>query len=65
MDQFASAMGKKDNAVFLNCATLEYEYVPLMLGDYRLVIANSNKKHALGDSKYNESTMSRPSAAGE
>ncbi len=54
MDQFASAMGKKDNAVYLNCATLEHEYVPLKLGDYKLVIANSNKKHALGDSKYNE-----------
>ena len=54
MDQFASAMGKRDNAVYLNCATLKYEYVPLKLGDYRLVIANSNKKHALGDSKYNE-----------
>jgi galactokinase len=54
MDQFASAMGKKDNAILLDCATLSYEYVPLELGDYSLVLANTCKKHALGASKYNE-----------
>lgn len=54
MDQFASAMGKKDNAILLNCATLEYEYVPLDLGDNMLVLADTCKKHALGVSKYNE-----------
>lgn len=53
MDQFASAMGKKDHAVLLNCATLEYEYVPLQLGDYCLVVANCNKPHNLVESKYN------------
>ena len=53
MDQFASAMGKKDNAVLLNCATLEYEYVPLQLGEYCLVVANCNKPHNLVESKYN------------
>ena len=54
MDQFVSAMGRKDNAILLNCATLEYEYVPLDLGDNLLVLANTCKKHALGASKYNE-----------
>lgn len=54
MDQFASAMGKKDNAILLNCGTLEYKYVPLDLGDYVLVLANTCKKHSLGSSKYNE-----------
>ena len=54
MDQFASAMGKKDNAILLNCGTLEYKYVPLNLGDYVLVLANTCKKHSLGSSKYNE-----------
>jgi len=54
MDQFASAMGRKDHAILLNCATLEYEHVPLALGDYRLVIANTNAKRTLADSKYNE-----------
>ena len=53
MDQFASAMGKKDHAVLLNCATLEYEYVPLRIGDYCLVVANCNKPHNLVESKYN------------
>jgi galactokinase len=54
MDQFASAMGKKDCAVYLNCATLDYEYIPLRLGDYAMVVANSNKKRSLQESKYNE-----------
>lgn len=54
MDQFASVMGKRDNAIFLNCRTLEYQYVPLNLGDYALVITNTNKKRSLADSKYNE-----------
>lgn len=53
MDQFASAMGKKDCAVLLDCSTLEYEYVPLQLGDYCLVVANCNKPHNLVESKYN------------
>ena len=54
MDQFASAMGKKDHAIFLNCATLDYEHVPLNLGDCKLVLTNTNVKHSLGSSKYNE-----------
>ena len=53
MDQFASAMGKKNCAVLLDCSTLEYEYVPLELGDYCLVVANCNKPHNLVESKYN------------
>ena len=54
MDQFASAMGKKDHAILLDCNTLEYSYVPFKLGDYRIVIANTNKRRGLADSKYNE-----------
>ena len=53
MDQFASAMGKKAHAVLLDCSTLEYEYVPLDLGEYCLVVANCNKPHNLVESKYN------------
>ena len=53
MDQFASAMGKKDHAVLLDCSTLAYEYVPLKLGEYCLVVANCNKPHNLKESKYN------------
>lgn len=54
MDQFASACGKEDHAMLLNCDTLEHKYVPLKLGDCSLVIINSNKPRGLADSKYNE-----------
>ena len=54
MDQFTSAMGKKDHAMLLNCKTLEYRFVPLDLKGHHIVIANTNKKHRLGESKYNE-----------
>jgi galactokinase len=57
MDQFAVGMGKKDNAIFLNCDTLDYKLVPLILGDYRLVITNTNKRRELAGSKYNERRM--------
>ncbi|MCD8195389.1 MAG: galactokinase [Coprobacillus sp.] len=53
MDQFASAMGKKDCAILLNCSTLDYEYHPLKLDGYTIVVANSNKPHALTDGDYN------------
>ena len=54
MDQFASAMGKKDHAIYLNCNTLDYKLVPLNMVGYKLVIVNTNKKRGLADSKYNE-----------
>jgi len=54
MDQFASAMGKKDHAIFLNTADLSYEYAPLVLDGAKIVVTNSNVKHSLVDSKYNE-----------
>lgn len=54
MDQFAIAMGKKGHAIFLDTADLSYEYAPVALKDARIVIACSNKKRGLGDSKYNE-----------
>jgi len=54
MDQFAVGMSKVDNAIYLNTSSLEYQLVPLVLGDYTLVIANTNKLRALADSKYNE-----------
>ncbi|MGO5052559.1 galactokinase [Lachnospiraceae bacterium LCP25S3_G4] len=54
MDQFASAMGKKDHAIFLDTSSLEYEYANITLEDAKIVIANSKVKHSLVDSKYNE-----------
>ena len=54
MDQFAIAMGKAGHAIFLDTATLEYEYAPIKLENAKIVISCSNKKRGLGDSKYNE-----------
>lgn len=54
MDQFSIAMGKKDNAIYLDTSNLEYEYAPIKLEGMKIVIACSNKKRGLGDSKYNE-----------
>lgn len=54
MDQFASAMGKKDNAIFLDTADLSYEYAPLALNGAKIVVTNSNVKHSLVNSAYNE-----------
>lgn len=54
MDQFAVAFGKNDNAILLNCDTLDYEYIPLHLGEYVLAIINTNKPRKLVESKYNE-----------
>ena len=54
MDQFAIAMGKKDHAIFLDTSDLSYTYAPIALEGAKIVIACSNKKRGLGDSKYNE-----------
>jgi len=54
MDQFVIGMGKADAAIALNCRSLEYQYVPLRLAGYAIVIANTNKRRELADSKYNE-----------
>lgn len=54
MDQFAIAMGRKEHAIFLDTADLSYEYAPVKLKNAKIVIACSNKKRGLGDSKYNE-----------
>ena len=54
MDQFIIATGRKNYAELLDCNTLDYEYVPLELADYRFVVMNTNKVRKLADSKYNE-----------
>lgn len=54
MDQYASACGRAGHAMLLDCKTLACEYVPVTLGDYSIVIINSNKPHKLIESKYNE-----------
>ncbi len=54
MDQFASAMGKENHVIFLDCKDLSYQLVPFNIDGYKIVIANTNKKRSLADSKYNE-----------
>lgn len=54
MDQFASAMGRKNHAIFLDCKTLDYQLVPVNIDGCKLILSNTNKKHSLGASKYNE-----------
>ncbi len=53
MDQFASAMGKKDNAIFLDTSNLKFEYAPINLADACIIVTNSNVKHSLVGSDYN------------
>ena len=54
MDQFASAKGKKNHAIYLDCKSMNYQLVPLKMDGCKLVITNTNKKHSLASSKYNE-----------
>ncbi len=53
MDQFASVHGKKDHVIKLDCRSLEYEYVPLKLEGYKLLLLNTNVKHSLASTEYN------------
>jgi galactokinase len=54
MDQFASGMGQKDHAIYLNCDNLEYELVPVKMKGVKIVIGNTNSPHSLDEGKYNE-----------
>lgn len=54
MDQFAVAMGREDQAILLDTNTLKYRYTPVVLEDASIIVANTNKKRGLADSKYNE-----------
>lgn len=53
MDQFSSVMGKKNQVMLLDCRSLEFEYLPCALGNYQLVLLNTNVSHSLADSAYN------------
>jgi galactokinase len=54
MDQFAVGMGRKNEAMLLDCGSLKYSYAKVELGDNTLVIMNTNKRRSLNESKYNE-----------
>jgi galactokinase len=53
MDPFASVFGKKDHVIKLDCQSLAYEYVPLKMDGYKIVLLNTNVKHSLASSEYN------------
>jgi galactokinase len=51
MDQFISALGRRDHALFLDCRDLVYRHVPLR-ADVKIVVCNSGVKRALAQSEY-------------
>ncbi len=53
MDQFASVFGKKDHVIRLDCQSMEYEYEPLKLEGYKILLLNTNVKHSLASTEYN------------
>jgi len=53
MDMFASMMGKANHVIQLDCRSLEYEYFPLQLNDYKIVLLDTQVKHSLASSEYN------------
>lgn len=65
MDQFAIAMGREGQAIYLNTDNLEHRYVPVHLDDVQIVIACTNKERGLADSKYNLRRMECESALAE
>ncbi len=65
MDQFAVAFGKKDTAIFLNTNDLTYDYIPANLGNYSIVVIDSNKKRELRESDYNNRRNECESALGD
>ena len=57
MDQFASAQGKKDHAIYLNCDTMVFEHVPVKLDGIKVVIANTHSPHHLDSGAYNDRVL--------
>lgn len=53
MDPFASVMGKKGHVIKLDCQNLHFDYVPLKMEGYKLVLLNTNVKHSLASTEYN------------
>ena len=54
MDQFASVFGQKGSLMRLDCRSLEYKYFPFNPEGYKLVLLNSQVKHELASSAYND-----------
>lgn len=53
MDQFANMNGKKDHVILLDCRSMDYQYFPLLLQGYKIVLLNSKVHHSLASGEYN------------
>lgn len=54
MDQLAAGFGRRGHALFIDCRSMERTAIPLNLGDTAIVVCNTNVKHDLATSEYNE-----------
>lgn len=54
MDMFASIHAKKDHAMLLDCRSLEYQQIPLHMDDHKIVLFDTQIKHDLASSEYNQ-----------
>ena len=54
MDQLTSAFGRQGHAVFIDCRSLEMNLIPMNIGNTRVVVCNTNVKHDLATSAYNQ-----------
>ncbi len=58
MDQFSNLHGKSGHAILLDCSDLSFQHIPVQLDDYQLLLINTNVKHQLSDSPYNQRKLS-------
>ena len=54
MDQFANMMGKKEEVILLDCRSLEYDYFPIQLDGWEIVLVNTKVHHSLAGGEYNK-----------
>ena len=54
MDQYASMFGLKKSALLLDCRTIESQPYKIDFKDYKLMLINTNVKHDLSESEYND-----------
>jgi galactokinase len=53
MDQFASVMSESGHVILLDCDSLEYDYIPIDLHPYKIILLNTKVSHNLASSEYN------------
>jgi galactokinase len=53
MDMFASMFGNHNHVIKLDCRSLEFQYEPFNMDEYKVVLFDTTVKHSLGSSEYN------------